>query len=414
MENKQRISEIEECIVAEMGRLQYSSRFIRSFRSEVHHLADFIRQKTGDEFFSEELGAEYLRTTINFPFETPHPLTAAEGSKIRCVRRIGEYQLYGAVFRMRVQGPDNMGNWGLGDEKIITAYIESVQTADNSEVTKKHRIHYIRHFYEFLASQQVNGIHDISAQIISDYAMSLQGGAPVYTKQRLATLRFYFRFLTKNSILEYDWSFAVPKVLAPRNQNVPALWEEDDLRRLLEEVDRGSPAGKRDYAIILLVIQLGLRVSDISNLQLESLKWNRKEIELIQHKTGKRIIQPLLEDVGWAIIDYIKYGRPKVESPFVFLTVNAPYTQMKTNSVRFILSRHMTHCGIKKRIGRVSGMHSLRHALARRLLEKGTSLTTVADVLGHTSYASTSPYLKVDIESLRECALSLEEVLTDA
>ena len=97
MENKQRISEIEECIVAEMGRLQYSSRFIRSFRSEVHHLADFIRQKTGDEFFSEELGAEYLRTTINFPFETPHPLTAAEGSKIRCVRRIGEYQLYGAV-----------------------------------------------------------------------------------------------------------------------------------------------------------------------------------------------------------------------------------------------------------------------------------------------------------------------------
>lgn len=197
MENKQRISEIEECIVAEMGRLQYSSRFIRSFRSEVHHLADFIRQKTGDEFFSEELGAEYLRTTINFPFETPHPLTAAEGSKIRCVRRIGEYQLYGAVFRMRVQGPDNMGNWGLGDEKIITAYIESVQTADNSEVTKKHRIHYIRHFYEFLASKQVNGIHDISAQIISDYAMSLQGGAPVYTKQRLATLRFYFRFLTK-------------------------------------------------------------------------------------------------------------------------------------------------------------------------------------------------------------------------
>ena len=86
---------------------------------------------------------------------------------------------------MRVQGPDNIENWGLGDEKIITAYIESVQTADNSEVTKKHRIHYIRHFYEFLASKQVNGIHDISAQIISDYAMSLQGGAPVYTKQRL-------------------------------------------------------------------------------------------------------------------------------------------------------------------------------------------------------------------------------------
>ena len=208
--------------------------------------------------------------------------------------------------------------------------------------------------------------------------------------------------------------YSVEKIAQDAGESTKQVQRYIRLRRLLEEVDRGSPAGKRDYAIILLVIQLGLRVSDISNLQLESLKWNRKEIELIQHKTGKRIIQPLLEDVGWAIIDYIKYGRPKVESPFVFLTVNAPYTQMKTNSVRFILSRHMTHCGIKKRIGTVSGMHSLRHALARRLLEKGTSLTTVADVLGHTSYASTSPYLKVDIESLRECALSLEEVLTDA
>lgn len=152
---------------------------------------------------------------------------------------------------------------------------------------------------------------------------------------------------------------------------------------------------------------------DVSSLRLDSLKWERNELELIQHKTGNRAIYPLLEDVGWAIIDYIKYGRPKVESPFLFLTVNAPYTPMKARSIGCILDRNRARCGIEKKNGAVSGMHSLRHALARRLLEQGTELSTVANIMGHTSYASTSPYLKVDIEGLRECALSLEEVLTD-
>ena len=315
--------------------------------------------------------------------------TRPEASHIRCVRRIGEYQLYGAVLRNHAKNAKTLDGWELGDEKIIAAYVESVQTAANSDATKRLRI-------------------------LSGYAASLQGESPVYTKHRLATLRFYFRFLKQKSILECDWSFAVPKVIAPKNLNVPALWSREELERLLKSIDRDSPAGKRDYAIILLVVQLGLRIADVSALRLDSLKWERNELEFIQHKTGNRVTQPLLEDVGWAIIDYIKYGRPKAESPFVFLTANAPYTPMKSGSIGCILDRHRARCGIEKKNGAVSGMHSLRHAMARRLLEQGTELSTVANIMGHTSYASTSPYLKVDIEGLRECALSLGEVLTDA
>lgn len=414
MEQQQTISQIAEYVISEMERMQYSPATISTFRVKAKQLSRYVQEKTGADYFSEELGRCYLADTIEFPFEEKRWLTNLEASHIRCVRRIGEYQLYGAVLRNYAKKAKVLGGWELGDEKIIAAYVESVQTADNSEATKKLRIHHIRQFYEFLASRKVSGIHDISAQIISDYAASLQGESPVYTKHRLATLRFYFRFLRQNGILEYDWSFAVPKVIAPKNRNVPALWEKDDLERLLKGIDRGSPAGKRDYAIILLVVELGLRISDVSELRLDSLKWDRSELDFIQHKTGNRVIQPLLEDVGWAIIDYIKYARPNVESPFVFLTVNAPYTQMKSGSISCILDRHRTRCGIEKKNGAMSGMHSLRHALARRLLEQGTELSTVANIMGHTSYASTSPYLKVDIEGLRECALSLGEVLTDA
>ena len=414
MEQRQTISQIAECVISEMERMQYSPATISTFRVKAKQLSRYVQEKTGTDYFTEELGRRYLADTIGFPFAENRWLTSPEASHIRCVRRIGEYQLYGAVLRNHAKNAKTLDGWELGDEKIIAAYVESVQTADNSDATKKLRIHHIRQFYEFLASRKVSGIHDISAQIVSDYAASLQGESPVYTKHRLATLRFYFRFLKQKSILECDWSFAVPKVIAPKNLNVPALWSREELERLLKSIDRGSPAGKRDYAIILLVVQLGLRIADVSALRLDSLKWERNELEFIQHKTGNRVTQPLLEDVGWAIIDYIKYGRPKVESPFVFLTANAPYTPMKSGSIGCILDRHRARCGIEKKNGAVSGMHSLRHAMARRLLEQGTELSTVANIMGHTSYASTSPYLKVDIEDLRECALSLGEVLTDA
>lgn len=414
MEQRQTISQIAECVITEMERMQYSPPTISTFRVKAKQLSHYVQEKTGMDYFTEELGQRYLADTIGFPFAENRWLTSSESAHIRCVRRIAEYQLYGAVLRNNAKKAKILSGWELGDKKVIDAYVESVQTADNSEATKKLRICHIRQFYEFLASRKISGIHDISAQIISDYAASLQGESPVYTKHRLATLRFYFRFLQQNGILEYDWSFAVPKVIAPKNRNVPALWEKDDLERLLKGIDRGNPAGKRDYAIILLVVELGLRISDVSELRLDSLKWERNELELIQHKTGNRVTQPLLEDVGWAIIDYIRYARPKVESPFVFLTVNAPYTQIQPGSIGCILDRHRVRSGIQKKRGTAGGMHSLRHALARRMLEQGTPLSTVANVMGHTSYASTSPYLKVDIEGLRECALSLGEVLTDA
>ncbi len=413
MEQKQPIGEIAERIVQEMERLQYSPLTIKGFRNHVRRLAEFVRQETGEDFFDETLGAAYLRATINFPFESPRPLTGAEADRIRCVRRIGEYQLYGALMWSANRRKSEV-DWALGDSQAITAYVESVQTADNSEATKKLRVNHIRVFYEFLACRHVDGIQELSPQIISAYARSLQGGSPVYTKHLLATLRYYFRFLYCNGFTKQDWSFSVPKVMAPKNANIPVLWQKSDVEHLLESIDRGNPIGKRNYAIILLVAQLGLRISDVAELRLENLRWERKELMVTQHKISNPVILPMLENVGWAIIDYLQRGRPNVDEPYVFLTSKAPYTKLEPTSVTCILDRQRQRCGIPKPTGSVGGMHSLRHALARRLLESGTPLSEVADIMGHTSFSSTSPYLKVDIEGLRACALSLGEEMPDA
>jgi len=415
MKQRQTISDIAECVKQEMERLKYAPDTIKTFGLKADKLSQYVRENYGNDFFTEEIGQKYLRDTIGYPFSESRPLSCREGEYLRCVRRIGEYQQFGAVSRFRINTPIPISEWAHNDEPWVVAFVEAMQTADNSEATKKLRINHIRYFYLFLSSRKISGVREISSQIISDYVTSLQGYSPVFNRHRLATLRRYFRFLRNNNYVDIDWSFAVPRMVVTQSRNIPKIWEKSEVELLLNSIDRGNPTGKRDYAIILLVAQLGLRISDIANLRLDNLKWERKEIELKQHKTKKLLVQPLLPNVGWAIIDYIKNGRPKMDSSYVFLAAIAPYGNIMPGSIGDILARCLSRCGIPKKKGISSGMHSLRHALARRLLEAGTPLPTVADVMGHTNYCSTSPYLRVDIDGLRECALSLtmEEVRID-
>lgn len=405
MENPKTIGEIADCIIREMERQGYSPHTIKEFRYKAQHLSNYAQRETGADYFSEELGLGYLREATQFPFENPRPLTSTESPYFRAVRKIENYQAYGALLCGTKKKHDV--SWKMEDAEIIAVFIESMQTADNSDATKKLRLNHLKSFYKFLSSQGIRGIQDITTQIISDYVVSLQVYSPVYIKHLLGTLRHYFRFLKNAGLAECDWSNAVPRVIVPANRNVPALWEKSEIELLLKSIDRGNPTGKRNYAIILFVVSLGLRASDISFLKLENLKWERSELDLIQHKTKKRIIQPLPADVGWALIDYIRFGRPTVDEPFVFLTTKAPYIQLTTCAIDNMLSRQMRICGIKKHFNTSQGMHSLRHALARRLLENGTPLSTIAEVMGHATYSSSAPYLKVDIEGLRQCALSI-------
>jgi integrase len=189
------------------------------------------------------------------------------------------------------------------------------------------------------------------------------------------------------------------------------VWTQDDVLKLIRAIDRGNPAGKRDYAIILLVTRLGLRTIDIKRLMLSNLKWQDNRIELVQSKTATAVNLPLLPDVGWAIIDYLKNGRPKVDSPYVFLRHLAPLEPFSDEDrLHQIIIKYMKLAKIPVSPPKKKGMHSLRHTLASRLLAENTPLPVISDILGHISSDSTAVYLKVDISKLRECALDPEGV----
>ena len=205
----------------------------------------------------------------------------------------------------------------------------------------------------------------------------------------------------------------LPKVRTPRNASIPYVWPKENIQKLLNAIDREDPKGKRDYAILLIAIRLGLRISDIRSLRYSSINWTRQTINLKMIKTGQPIELPLLKDVGWAIIDYLKNGRPATNSECLFVRHKAPFNAFgDRNAFGKELHRYIVKAGLNIPGNVVHGMHSLRSTLAGNLLEIKSPLPIISEALGHQSVNTTSIYLKIDLEGLRKCAIDPEEVFS--
>jgi integrase len=203
----------------------------------------------------------------------------------------------------------------------------------------------------------------------------------------------------------------IPKVRVPRDARIPSVWSPRDVETLLGAVDRSSPVGKRDYAILLLAARLGMRVSDIRALCLEHLQWPLACIEMTQTKGGRPLELPLTEELGTALIDYLRNGRPNTQRREVFLRAHAPFAPFASNNnLHNIVTTYRRRAGIALPAPHRRGLHSLRHTLASRLLEAQTPLETISSVMGHVSVETTRLYTKIDIEALRGVAIDLQEV----
>jgi integrase len=212
-------------------------------------------------------------------------------------------------------------------------------------------------------------------------------------------------------ITSKDLSFEVPKIRFPQDAHIPSVWDQELIEKLLGSVDRSSVRGKRDYAILLLASRLGLRVGDIRTLRLEDIKWEDARIDILQSKPNVPLSLPLTEEVGQALIDYLKAGRPaNSKHREVFLKLQPPFDPFSGNNLYHIITYWRRLAGITFRTKQRRGLHSLRHSLATRLLQVGTPFHTISEILGHATSESTRIYAKADVETLRTVALDPEEV----
>ena len=409
MDNITTLNELRDNVIQEMKRRNYTLAVIRRFRYNCNRFERYMQDRGLQPNFSEAVGAAYLKDTFGYDDQTkPGQLKAYALSNVSTIKKLGEYRLF-RTFHSEGMPWTVSYEWAGEDKKYTKLFIDREGEYGKSKNTITSRRHALRYFYEFICTLGKYSAKEVNGQILSDYVRSRKENSHNYLCNLLTGLKLYFRFLYQQGYCVENIELMIPVINRRQNVNVPALWSEDELHQLLTSIDRSNPAGKRDYAILLLTVQLGIRVSDIAALKLSSLDFSLKIIKFIQQKTEKTVVYPMLDDVGWALIDWLRYGRAISENQYVFLTCHSiPMEFADGAAIGRILNKRMKLSGIRKEAKNVTaGMHSIRHALARRLVEKDIGLNDVVSIMGHRNTNATSKYVRTDIKGLRECALSI-------
>lgn len=228
-------------------------------------------------------------------------------------------------------------------------------------------------------------------------------GVRTVNRHMLSALRIFFRYCAQQGYIRHDLAQAIPRVRTYKLSGVPRAVSEEDAKKVLSRIDRTTPKGQRDFAIIQLLYTYGVRGCQVRALKLQDIEWRKGHIRFSGAKGGKEIVEPLTELVGESILQYVRHGRPKAPFPEVFLTTKAPIHPLsKPGVVTALVRQRMSQTEVS---GPIRGSHAYRHAFATRMLTKGQSLKTIADMLGHLHINTTFIYTKVDLEMLKQLPL---------
>lgn len=269
--------------------------------------------------------------------------------------------------------------------------------------------YYLYGLLKYLYSNEIFETERISPLSLLSYCTDLLGEHAGAKHLALSISRSFLRYAYDCKKTKTDLSLVIPHDNYKKLPRLPSTYTKEEVRKMLATVNRSGMTGKRDYAILLLVIRLGLRASDVRNLRYDNISWSQNMVSFTQYKTGIRVDLPLPADVGEAIIDYLKYGRPESGDRHIFVQHTSPYLQLQEKAVSIIARKAICRSGII--IGqRKHGSHALRHTLASFLLEVETPLPVISEILGHKSIQTSMNYLRIDTEHLRLCSLDVPPV----
>jgi len=294
---------------------------------------------------------------------------------------------------------------------VLTAYDDHLhRTCGLCAGTRRGYRECVRRFLEATFPGPRIALRDLDAKSVLAYieerARCLK---PRSVKLYATSLRSFFRFLRTKGMATEALEHAVPSIPEWRLSTLPRSLSEEELKQFLASLNTATPRLQRDRAMILCLARLGLRAGEVADLELEDIDWRAGTLRVRRRKSRREAVLPLPPDVGRAITAYLRDGRAKTHtsSRRVFVChwqgVGKPVRSLLvTQAVRYALR----DAGMD---APSHGAHLLRHTLATRMVNRGTPLKEIADVLGHTSLATTAIYAKVDVASLSEVPLPWPE-----
>lgn len=244
----------------------------------------------------------------------------------------------------------------------------------------------------------------LSPEIVRTY---LQRQAPLFAhvtrKNLVITLRSFLRFAFNQGYLTRDLADALERVPCFTHDRLPRGPKWEDLDKLLTTVDQSTVEGRRDFAILTVLITYGVRAGQLVRLRLDDVHWGESTIRFPEAKCGRSIEAPLTPAVGNAIASYLRDARPMTPERQIFLSLHPPFPPLAATSIYRVVSRAFERAEVSSPH---RGSHAIRHAWATRAMAQGQSLKAIADLLGHRSLESTRIYTKVDSIQLRSVGLA--------
>jgi site-specific recombinase XerD len=270
--------------------------------------------------------------------------------------------------------------------------------------------HYLQKLEDYLRKINRPLLPDLPPKIVTAFITKSGEIIDKRSVQSLCSiLKAFFRYLYRVGLTQRDLSKAIESPRRYRLASLPRSITWKEVEQMLKKVDRRSGTGRRDYAILMLLVRYGLRAGEVGAMTLDDIDWKHNRLQVPGRKAGHSTVYPLATNVGEAILDYLKQGRPETTQRALFFAALAPYKPLSSAAVSLLAKRYLRKAGI---VVPRPGSHTLRHTCVQRLVDSGFSLKTIGDYVGHRTVDATKIYTKINIERLREVALGVgEEVL---
>jgi site-specific recombinase XerD len=290
-------------------------------------------------------------------------------------------------------------------EHLLTNYGHHLTRVHGAAPLTRHRyVYFARQFLQLaFPTGELHWATLDATQITTIVQHQTRGRRGFGRKHPGSAVRIFLRYLVLCGILTRGVEAAVPGMRIWTYASLPEHFSPEEVEQLLTLSADGTACGRRNYALLLLLARLGLRAQEAACLRLDDIDWHNGTVLVRAQKTHRERILPLPDEIGQAIVAYLRDGRPSTTCREIFLTHTAPYAPLLTASALTKLSKRLVRrAGLPRRS---SGAHLFRHTAATHMVRQGVSFKAIADVLGHQSLQTTGIYAKLDLPTLKHVAL---------